>query len=67
MLVETMVIRKVETSITTSLDVAETFEKEHNKVLRDIRELECSDDFRLSNFGQSFYINAQGKKCLCIT
>lgn len=62
MLVETMVIRKVETSITTSLDVAETFEKEHNKVLRDIRELECSDDFRLSNFGQSFYINAQGKK-----
>lgn len=62
MLVETMVIRKVETSITTSLDVAETFEKEHNKVLRDIRELECSDDFRLSNFGQSFYINAQDKK-----
>lgn len=62
MLVETMVIRKVETSITTSLDVTETFEKEHNKVLRDIRELECSDDFRLSNFGQSFYINAQGKK-----
>nr|DAG80868.1 MAG TPA: regulatory protein [Caudoviricetes sp.] len=62
MLVETMVIRKVETSITASLDVAETFEKEHNKVLRDIRELECSDDFRLSNFGQSFYINAQGKK-----
>lgn len=62
MLVETMIIKKVETSIVTSLDVAETFGKEHNKVLRDIRELECSDDFRLSNFGQSSYINSQGKK-----
>ena len=62
MLVETMVIQKAERSVATSLDVAETFEKEHNKVLRDIRELECSDDFRLSNVGQSFYINLQGKK-----
>ena len=62
MLVETMVIQKVEKSVVTSLDIALTFEKEHNKVLRDIRELECSDDFRLSNFGQSFYFNSQGKK-----
>ena len=29
MLVETMIIKKVETSIVTSLDVAETFEKAH--------------------------------------
>ena len=35
----------------TSLDIARIFEKEHNKVLRDIRELECSEEFRLSNFG----------------
>lgn len=62
MLVETMVIGKVETSIVTSLDIAETFEKEHNKVLRDVRELECSEEFRQSNFGQSSYINSQNKK-----
>lgn len=62
MLVETMIIKKVERSVVTSLDVAETFGKEHNKVLRDIRELDCSDEFRLSNFGQSSYVNLQGKK-----
>lgn len=47
--------------ITTSLAVAEVFGKQHSHVLRDIRELECSDKFRLSNFGQSSYINQQGK------
>lgn len=45
-----------------SLFVAKFFEKEHNKVLRDIRELDCSEEFRQSNFGQSYYLNAQGKK-----
>lgn len=50
---------------TTSRDVAEVFGKEHNKVLRDIRELECSEGFRLSNFGQSSYTNAQGKEQPC--
>lgn len=62
MLVEVMMIGKVETSIVTSLDIAETFGKEHNKVLRDVRELECSEEFRQSNFGQSSYINSQNKK-----
>lgn len=49
--------------------VADCFEKDHNKVLRDIRELDCSKEFRLSNFGQSSYTNAQGKKqpCYCMT
>ena len=42
--------------VTTSLRVAEIFSKEHNHVLRAIRELDCSDDFRASNFGQSFRI-----------
>lgn len=42
MLVEVMMIGKVETSIVTSLDIAETFGKEHKRVLQDIRELECS-------------------------
>ena len=50
MLVETMIIRKVETSIVTSLDVAETFGKEHKRVLQDIRELGCSEEFGQHNF-----------------
>ena len=62
MLVEIMKIGKEDRAVCTSLDVAETFGKEHRHVLRDIRELGCSEDFRLSNFGQSSYDNTQGKK-----
>ena len=62
MLVEVMMIGKVETSIVTSLDIAETFVKEHKRVLQDIRELECSEDFGRHNFVQSSYVNCQNKK-----
>lgn len=62
MLVEAMMIGKVETSIVTSLDIAETFGKEHKRVLQDIRELECSEDFGRHNFVQSSYVNCQNKK-----
>lgn len=62
MLVEVMMIGKVETSIVTSLDIAETFGKEHKRVLQDIRELECSEDFGRHNFVQSSYVNCQNKK-----
>lgn len=48
-----------------SLFVAKVFEKEHRSVLRDIRELDCSEDFRLHNFVQSSYTNEQGKKQPC--
>lgn len=44
-------INKQHQSITTSRIVAETFEKNHSHVLRDIRELHCSDEFRTTNFG----------------
>lgn len=43
-------------NVTTSLIVAQVFGKEHKHVLRDIDELSCSDDFRVSNFGLSFII-----------
>jgi Rha family phage regulatory protein len=49
-------------AITTSLIVADAFGKEHKHVLRDIKVLECSDDFRQSNFGQSSYVNSQNKE-----
>ena len=62
MLVETAKINKQEVTVVSSLDVAETFGKEHNHVLRDIRELECPDEFRQSNFGQIYYEDKYGRK-----
>ena len=62
MLVEIIGKRNEEKLITTSLQVAEVFEKEHARVLRDIRELSCSEDFRNGNFAKSSYINSQNKK-----
>lgn len=34
-----------------SRDIAEAFDKEHKHVLRDIRDMDCSVEFRRSNFG----------------
>lgn len=61
MLVEIIGKRNEERLITTSLKIAEKFGKEHAHVLRDIRDMECSDTFRQSNFGLSSYKSAQGK------
>lgn len=49
-------------ALSTSLQVAEEFLKDHKNVLRDIENLDCSDEFRRLNFEQSFYSNAQNKK-----
>ena len=49
-------------AVTTSLKVAETFGKDHSRVLRDIRELSCSEGFRQGNFAESSYINNQNKE-----
>ena len=62
MLVEIKKYGKEEKVMVTSLDVAGTFEKRHDNVLRDIQELRCSDEFRLLNFEESYYINQQNKK-----
>lgn len=48
-------------TVTDSLTVAETFGKEHRRVMQDIRELECSEGFRQHNFVQSSYINEQNR------
>ena len=47
---------------TTSLQVAQHFSKAHNLVMRAIRNLGCSAEFRLCNFAQSSYLNEQGKQ-----
>lgn len=61
MLVEIRTVNKEEVTVVTSLDIAETFGKEHFHVLRDIENLECSKEFRESNFGLSSYKSAQNK------
>lgn len=48
--------------VTDSLMVAEMFDKEHARVLRDVRELRCSDSFRVGNFAESTYRNGQGRE-----
>jgi len=37
-------------AVTSSLIIAEAFDKKHLHVLRTIRELECSEEFNQSNF-----------------
>lgn len=48
-------------AVTTSRQVAESFEKRHDHVLRDIQSLDCSPEFRQLNFKLATYIDAQGK------
>ena len=46
--------------VTTSLQIAEYFGKEHSKVLRAINQLDCSSIFRQANFGLSCYTKKNG-------
>ena len=53
MLVEIMRIHKEDTIVVTSLDVAETFGKEHRNVLADIRSIQ--NEIRTAEFSALFY------------
>lgn len=77
MLVEIMKFGKEERAACTSLDVAETFTyldeddqkkyvREHKAVLRAIRELKCSDEFRGEHYSPSDYVDSRGKRQPCI-
>lgn len=55
-----------DTARANSLIVAQMFERRHDNVLRDIKTLDCSDEFRRLNFEESSYINEQGKKQPCV-
>ena len=48
--------------ITTSLLVAKVFSKDHDKVCRDIKALECSEEFNAANFGDIEYSDSMGRK-----
>ena len=58
MLVKAMRIAKEERAGCTSLDVAETFGKEHKNVLRDIETLGCSKEFIRLNFEPISYVDS---------
>nr|WP_300326547.1 Rha family transcriptional regulator [uncultured Anaerostipes sp.] len=62
MLVEIKRISKMEMTVVSSLDVAETFGKRHADVLRDIEELGCSEEFRERNFALSKYSVENNKR-----
>lgn len=49
-------------AMTSSLLVAKEFGKVHAKVMCDIENLNCSEEFRLANFGNSSFKNEQGKE-----
>ena len=55
-------IEKDGTPMVSSRYVAEVFKKDHRRVLQSIREMECSEEFRLHHFVQSSYKNLQNKK-----
>lgn len=55
-----------DTARANSLIVAQMFERRHDNVLRDIKTLDCSDEFRRLNFEESSYINEQGKRQPCV-
>lgn len=46
----------------SSRSIAEYFEKRHDNVLRDIQDLDCSEEFSLLNFEESNYKDPRGKK-----
>jgi Rha family phage regulatory protein len=48
-----------------SLTVADAFGKDHRNVIRDIRNLDCSEEFRQLNFELTSYTDGQGKKRPC--
>lgn len=56
-----LVITYHEQVSTTSILVAQKFGRRHDDVLRVVRNIECSSDFRLRNFTESSYTNVQNR------
>lgn len=62
MLVEIVKFGREERAACTSLDIAETFGKEHKNVLRDIRGLGCSEGFNRLNFEPISYVDSMNRE-----
>lgn len=61
MLVEIAKFGKEERAVCTSLDIAETFGKEHKNVLRDVENLGCSEEFNRLNFEPISYTDSMNR------
>ena len=59
---DVMVFQKSGQVFTTSLDIGNKFGKTHRDVMRAIKNLSCSNEFRLRNFAHSYYLSSQGKR-----
>lgn len=57
----TLVIITDQKAVTTSLIVADAFEKQHKDILRAITRLECSEEFTERNFAPSGYKDSTGR------
>ena len=57
-----LVILENDTAITTSLKIAEVFEKAHADVLKTIRSVDCPKEFIEGNFSLVEYADAKGEK-----
>jgi len=57
-----LVVERDGQAVADSRIIADVFGKEHSKVLRAIRSLECSDEFAQANFGQGSYINENNRE-----
>lgn len=49
-------------AMTDSLKVADVFGKRHDNILQALKNLDCSEEFRLLNFQASYYLNEQNKR-----
>ena len=58
----TIVFENNNEAVTSSKLVAEYFGKQHRSILRAIKNLNCSEEFRQHNFAPSYYYNLQNKK-----
>lgn len=70
MLVKTAMIQKSEKAVVSSLDVAETFEKRHSHILRDIEKITepksgLSEKFSAENFCKTTYTDSTGRNLPC--
>ena len=57
-----IVLIKNQSVITTSLLVADKFERHHRDVLRAIKKLDCSQEFNERNFTLVEYVDSKGEK-----
>ena len=55
-----------DTARANSLIVAQMFARDHKNVLRDVANLDCSEEFSRLNFEPSTYTDERGKRQPCI-